>query len=88
MKKVIFFLILFFTFSLSASANEALLIDVTNSNIIEIQSAIDKGLITYEMLVRQYINTIKEYNFKYNAVSYINEGAIESAKKIGFRVSN
>ena len=58
-----------------------LTVDVTEMSIIEIQEAIDEGYLTYEELVKIYLDRIEKYNEKYNAVLYINPNALEEAKE-------
>ena len=42
---------------------------------------IDEGYLTYEELVKIYLDRIEKYNEKYNAVLYINPNALEEAKE-------
>lgn len=56
-------------------------VDITEMNIYEIQEAVDDGYLTYEKIMNIYLERIEEYNDQYNAVLYINENAIEEAKK-------
>ena len=58
-----------------------LTVDVTEMSIIEIQEAIDDGYLTYEELMKIYLDRIDKYNDKYNAVLYVNPNALEEAKK-------
>ena len=56
-------------------------VDITTMNIYEIQEAVDDGYLTYEKIMKIYLERIEKYNSKYNAVLYINENALEEAKK-------
>ncbi len=56
-------------------------VDVTEMSITEIQESIDEGYLTYEELMKIYLDRIDKYNSKYNAVIYINPNALEEAKK-------
>jgi amidase len=56
-------------------------VDLTEMNIYEIQEAVDDGYLTYEQIMNIYLERIEEYNDDNNAVLYINEQAIEEAKK-------
>lgn len=56
-------------------------VDITEMNIYEIQEAVDDGYLTYEKIMNIYLERIEEYNDQYNAVLYVNENAIEEAKK-------
>lgn len=56
-------------------------VDITEMNIYEIQEAVDDGYLTYEQIMNIYLERIEEYNDDNNAVLYINENAIEEAKK-------
>ena len=58
-----------------------LTVDVTEMSITEIQEAIDDGYLTYEELMKIYLDRIDKYNDKYNAVLYVNPNALEEAKK-------
>ena len=80
MKKFIFLLILLIPFKVLAL--EQAVIDINELNIYEIQEYVDKGYLTYEKIVRLYLDRIEAYNEQYNALITINENAIEEAKKL------
>lgn len=56
-------------------------VDLTKMNIYEIQEAVDDGYLTYEKIMQIYLDRIEEYNDKYNAIRYLNENALEEARK-------
>lgn len=56
-------------------------IDITKMDITSIQEAIDNGYLTYEKLVKLYLERIEKYNETYNAIISINENALTQAKK-------
>ena len=56
-------------------------VDITKMNVYEIQEQIDKGYLTYELLIKLYLDRIKAYDKNYHAIISINEKAIEEAKK-------
>lgn len=56
-------------------------VDITEMNIYEIQEAVDDGYLTYEKIMKMYLERIDEYNDQYNAVLYVNEDALEEAKQ-------
>jgi len=56
-------------------------VDLTEMNIYEIQDAVDDGYLTYEQIMNIYLERIEEYNDDNNAVLYVNENALEEARK-------
>ena len=56
-------------------------IDILEMSILEIQQAVDLGLINYETIARIYLERIEEYNDEFKAVISVNEKIIEEAKK-------
>ena len=80
-KKILFILTLIFT-SIEVEALTKGPIDVTNTNIVEIQEYIDKGYLTYERLVNMYLDRIEKYNDEFNAIRVVNKNAINEAKKL------
>lgn len=80
MKKFIFLLILLIPFKVLSL--EQAVVDINELTIYEIQEYIDKGYLTYEKIVRLYLDRIEAYNKQYNALITINENAIEEAKKL------
>ncbi len=79
-KKILFFVLMFFVFNVSCFAGYSASVDITKMNILQIQDAIDKGYLTYEVLMNLYLDRINEYNDKYDAVISINPKALEEAK--------
>ena len=78
------FLFLCFNFNIimaKASGYKAA-VDITTLSVEEIQEAIDKGYLTYELLVNLYLDRIEEYNSQYNAIISINKNAVAEAKKL------
>lgn len=75
---VLVFLILFIT---NVKAYNKAPVDITELDVYEIQEAIDKGYLTYELLIKLYLDRIEVYDKNYNAIISINEKAIEEAKK-------
>ncbi len=80
MKKFVFFLILLIPFKVLSL--EQAVIDINDLNIYEIQEYVDKGYLTYEKIVKLYLDRIEAYNEQYNALITINEIALEEAKKL------
>lgn len=56
-------------------------VNITEMNIYEIQDAVDDGYLTYEKIMNIYLERIEEYNEEHNAILYINEDALDEAKK-------
>ncbi len=56
-------------------------VDVTEMKITEIQQAVDDGYLTYENIMRIYLERIEKYNEKYNAVLTLNKDALKLAKE-------
>ena len=56
-------------------------IDILEMSILEIQQAVDLGLINYETIARIYLERIEEYNDEFKAVISVNEKIIEEAKR-------
>ena len=56
-------------------------IDILEMSILEIQHAVDLGLINYETIARIYLERIEEYNDEFKAVISVNEKIIEEAKR-------
>ncbi len=81
MKKMLFLVFCFFCFSSSCLAYYSAAVDVTTMNVVEIQEAIDAGYLTYEGLIRIYLDRINTYDKDFNAIITINENAIDEAKK-------
>lgn len=77
-KIVLIFLILF---NMKIKAYNKAPVDITKLNVYEIQEQIDKGYLTYELLIKLYLDRIEAYDSKYNAIISINENAIAEAKK-------
>lgn len=77
-KIVLIFLILF---NVKIKAYNKAPVDITKLNVYEIQEQIDKGYLTYELLIKLYLDRIEAYDSKYNAIISINENAIAEAKK-------
>ena len=75
---VLVFLILFIT---NVKAYNKAPVDITELDVYEIQEAIDKGYLTYELLIKLYLDRIEAYDKNYHAIISINENAIEEAKK-------
>lgn len=72
--------LMFFIFLSSCHAYYEAPVDITKMDIYDIQEAIDQGYLTYELLIRLYLDRIEEYD-DYNAIISINENAIEDAKE-------
>lgn len=79
MKKLLLLLLLI---PFKINALEQAIVDINELNIYEIQEYVDQGYLTYEKIVRLYLDRINEYNEQYNALITINENAIEEAKKL------
>lgn len=79
MKKLLLLLLLI---PFKINALEQAIVDINELNIYEIQEYVDQGYLTYEKIVRLYLDRINEYNEQYNALITINDNAIEEAKKL------
>ncbi len=79
MKKLLLLLLLI---PFKINALEQAIVDINELNIYEIQEYVDKGYLTYEKIVKLYLDRINEYNEQYNALITINENALEEAKKL------
>lgn len=83
LKKIILILSLsLFIIPFSVNAKSKAIIDITNTNVFEIQENIDKGYLNYETLVNLYLERIQEYNKMYNAVISVNKNAASIAKEL------
>ena len=80
MKKLFFLIVLLIP--IKVFSLEQAVVDINNLNIYEIQEYIDKGYLTYEKIVKLYLERIEAYNEQYNALITINENALEEAKKL------
>ena len=56
-------------------------IDILEMSIVEMQHAVDLGLINYETIAKIYLERIEEYNDEFKAVISVNEDIVEEAKK-------
>ena len=56
-------------------------IDILEMSIVEMQHAVDLGLINYETIAKIYLERIEEYNDEFKAVISVNENIVEEAKK-------
>lgn len=57
------------------------------STISETQKALAEGGLTVKALVQQYLTAIKELDSKLNAITVVNEHALEDAEKLDVRNS-
>ncbi len=80
-KKILFTNLILFISIIKVNAYYEAPVDITSMDIYDIQEAIDNGYLTYELLVRLYLDRIEAYDDKFNAIISINENAIEEAKK-------
>lgn len=80
-KKILFIILILFISIIKVNAYYEAPVDITSMDIYELQEAIDDGYLTYELLVRLYLDRIEAYDDKFNAIISINENAIEEAKK-------
>ncbi len=82
MKKILLLLLCFFNiFSFPKAYNKSV-VDITKMDIYEIQDAIDKGYLTYELLIKLYLDRIEAYDNEFNTIITINDKAIETAKEL------
>ena len=81
MKNIKIVLIFLILFNIKVKAYNKAPVDITTLNVYEIQEQIDKGYLTYELLIKLYLDRIEAYDSKYNAIISINENAIAEAKK-------
>ena len=79
MKKLLLLLLLI---PFKINALEQAIVNINELNIYEIQEYVDKGYLTYEKIIKLYLDRINEYNEQYNALITINENAVEEAKKL------
>ena len=77
-----FFVFLVLFFPLSVNGYTELPVDLTDLSIVDIQDYVDKGVFSYEDLVRVYLDRIQEYDDEYNSVLSLNENAISIAKEL------
>lgn len=82
MKRILCFFLLFLFPNVSALASTSLPVDPTCMNIYEIQEAIDKGYLTYESLMKFYLERIEAYDSQYHAFITLNENALEQARQM------
>ncbi|HOZ54200.1 MAG TPA: amidase [Bacilli bacterium] len=80
-KYIIIFIFIFFINITSINAYYEAPVDITKMNIVQLQEAVDNGYLTYETLVRLYLDRINTYDKKYNSIININKKAIEEAKE-------
>ena len=81
MKYIRIFLVFLILFITNVKAYNKAPVDITELDVYEIQEAIDKGYLTYELLIKLYLDRIEAYDKNYHAIISINENAIEEAKK-------
>lgn len=80
MRKSIFLVILIIIFPMFAKAT-SYPIDITTATILELQEAVELNIMTYEDIVRAYLERIEAYNDDFNAVITINNKALEEARQ-------
>ncbi len=83
MKKILLLMIIFlcFIFNINTFAYSKSVIDITTMDIYEIQNAIDKGYLTYELLTKIYLERIEKYDPNFNTIITINKNALKEAKE-------
>lgn len=83
MKVVRFIFILFISLYICPNvlAYEKSIADITKLTITEINNYIDEGYLTYEELIKLYLDRIDAYEEQYNALISVNENALEEARK-------
>ena len=81
MKYIKILVIFFAIFAINVKAYYEAPVDITKMDVYEVQDAIDKGYLTYELLIRLYLDRIEAYDEKYKAIITINKEAITEAKK-------
>ncbi len=79
-KAILILILLIIPFQVNAETKS--IIDITNTDIFEIQENIDKGYLSYETLVNLYLDRIEEYNKMYNAIISVNKDAVSIARKL------
>lgn len=79
MKKIIIFLILLIPINVEANYSESV-VDVFSMNIYEIQEAVDRGYINYELLAKLYLERIETYESSFNSIITLNENILEEAR--------
>ena len=81
MKYIKIILISFIFFTLKVNAYLEAPVDITKMDVYEINDAIDKGYLTYELLIKLYLERIDVYDKNYKAIITINKNALEEARK-------
>ncbi|MDD6327909.1 MAG: amidase [Lachnospiraceae bacterium] len=56
-------------------------VDITEMSITELQQAVDEGFLTYEQIMRLYLDRIYAYADMYECLTQISDTAIEEAKR-------
>ena len=81
MRKKIFILFLILI-PINAFALTKAPIDITKETVASLSKSLDEEIITSEELINIYLERIKKYNDQYNALTTINENAINEAKEL------
>lgn len=81
LKKILLVFVSFFAFSYHVFAYNKAVVDITEMDIYEIQEAIDKGYLTYELLAKLYLDRIEAYDKDFNTIITLNDNLIEEAKE-------
>ena len=81
LSKVTFVIIILFAFILKINAYYEAPIDITKMDVYELQDAVDKGYLSYELIARLYLDRIDKYDSNHKAVITINKNIVEEAKE-------
>lgn len=56
-------------------------VDITEMSIDELQQAVDDGYLTYEQIMRLYLERIEAYAEMYECLTYVSDTAVEEARE-------
>lgn len=64
---------------------ETISIDLTELTVAQVQAGFANGTFTSEMLTQAYLDRIEEFNPHYNAIVFVNDEALETARAVDKR---
>ncbi len=82
MKKIKYIVLIILLLPLNVRGYTIAPFDITRMNIADLNTALDRGYLTSELLVKLYLERIEAYNKDFNAINMVNEKAIEEAKTL------
>ncbi|GHI00327.1 amidase family protein [Neobacillus kokaensis] len=68
--------------SASPVAERVLAVEIEEATIVELQHAMQRGVLTSEELVQFYLDRIEEYDDSINSIIQVNEDALEEARQL------